>query len=944
MANSSQSEPDCWTTVGWAACSRACFEKAKQAVMYNGPRRLGLTHFSSSPMGAVWEFRKTAVRSLGGTLSSSVLPRKKALRSSSTAEKMEVALNDPNFVIFQLVTKDNIPALLGRKVLSYQPDGSYVFAAGQCPFLPDAAFTDYFKLKVRHCTIQPSICGEWAAKQEVKVQGPRSKLFKYYIAIDDLLNENSLEEADVAPLLWLLGQNATSTDHPFSPEGEIVYPLCSSSQQAMALGFFAYKRTNLKLVEIAYPGLIGSKAPIAHPMGASWLLGLDMLSELREAKKVELRFAPYEVCKNDVTKGFLTSADLYQDCQRVSLRKRKLALVAEVAEMKSQLQEKESELDQIQASLKDSSVRKELPKAFPPAKQMHKCAPLSIAADVKMADSVGFKELACIYEATGNALWLQTGAFAASPRDNINWASLEAFTEKFFSKRVAFKSTVTRSLSASKKQKGEKKRLIWPSVMISIVDNMKAALVESPDAGIPLIPTGQFVLWSWFLALHNAIKAADKEHLDLLWEAGLTVTLQVRFCAGDKEKCLARNLQSEAIKALGHASLSDSFVTFAVAVKTMGIDKVQAGVDLCLAYNGTVYNAAIHKASLLLASVLEDSSRAVESALFALELQYGRDILSSEYSKLSKLIAHSKSMACSWSRVHGPTSPYEFVAWLLRMLVLAFQTKLRPPAKATEQWLDKDRKTGLPGFWQAAAVVLQVFEYADKLLARLPEADADKAAKVLDELLDPCSCWDKFLRPGDKSSLPDCFHEDDVEDEEGVVIVPAGPMASVKESFNKATGMLFDLLLELVSGKRLADCQHIAAQPAGLVKALAEVQGEHADDAVELLKQLHLITTLFEGHATKSVSASTDAFLASFRGCGKVFAHGGVLNTSHRLFVASADLLVEQGEEPWAMASVPPQALWKEMVGFMAATASGPADFIMAFDGRMREVRRWSVP
>ena len=279
-------------------------------------------------------------------------------------------------------------------------------------------------------------------------------------------------------------------------------------------------------------------------------------------------------------------------------------------------------------------------------------------------------------------------------------------------------------------------------------------------------------------------------------------------------------------------------------------------------------------------------------------------------------------------------------------------------------------------------------------MARLPEADADKAAKVLDELLDPCSCWDKFLRPGDKSSLPDCFHEDDVEDEEGVVIVPAGPMASVKESFNKATGMLFDLLLELVSGKHLADCQHIAAQPAGLVKALAEVQGEHADDAVELLKQLHLITTLFEGHATKSVSASTavpaptllsqltatggstaeadlererawktvqserrklasfsvpramtkDAFLASFRGCGKVFAHGGVLNTSHRLFVASADLLVEQGEEPWAMASVPPQALWKEMVGFMAATASGPADFIMAFDGRMREVRRWSVP
>lgn len=361
-----------------------------------------------------------------------------------------------------------------------------------------------------------------------------------------------------------------------------------------------------------------------------------------------------------------------------------------------------------------------------------------------------------LYEATANALWLQTGAYATASRENINWGSLESFAEKFFSKRVALKSTVTRnSASGSKKLKGERRRLIWPTVMISIVENAKSALVDSPDAAIPLIPTAQFVLWSWYLSLYYALKAADpwhlcsgflifqlvfivyllsplfgasaiaqllfhlrahmgvcpapsqdKEHLELLWEAGRTVTLQVRQCAGEKEKCLARNLQSEAIKALGHSALSDSFVTFAATVKTLGIDKVQSGIDLGLAFNGTVYNAAIHKASLQLAGVLDDPSKAVESALSALELQYGRDVLSSEYSKLSKLIAHSKSIACSWSRVRGPSSSPEFVAWLVRMLALAFQTKLRSPAKATEQWLDKDRKTGVPGFWQAAAVVL----------------------------------------------------------------------------------------------------------------------------------------------------------------------------------------------------------------------------------------------
>ena len=36
-------------------------------------------------------------------------------------------------------------------------------------------------------------------------------------------------------------------------------------------------------------------------------------------------------------------------------------------------------------------VRKELPKAFPDAALMHKSLPLSISADAKMADSVGFK-------------------------------------------------------------------------------------------------------------------------------------------------------------------------------------------------------------------------------------------------------------------------------------------------------------------------------------------------------------------------------------------------------------------------------------------------------------------------------------------------------------------------------------------------------------------------
>ena len=77
------------------------------------------------------------------------------------------------------------------------------------------------------------------------------------------------------------------------------------------------------------------------------------------------------------------------------------------------------------------------------------------------------------------------------------------------------------------------------------------------------------------------------------------------------DKSLARNFQSEAVKALGHASLSDSFLTFAGLVRVLAIDKVQDGVAMGLAYNGTVYNAAIHKAALSMAAVLEDRKSVV---------------------------------------------------------------------------------------------------------------------------------------------------------------------------------------------------------------------------------------------------------------------------------------------------------------------------------------------
>lgn len=199
--------------------------------------------------------------------------------------------------------------------------------------------------------------------------------------------------------------------------------------------------------------------------------------------------------------------------------------------------------------------------------------------------------------------------------------------------------------------------------------------------------------------LHSS--AEDTPWVEKLWEAGLTVTIQVRICGSEKDRALARNIQSEAVKALGHGALSDSFLAFASTVRTLRIEKVKDGDDLGLRFNGTIYSAAIHKAATALSALLTNPPGRLQQALQKLELEFGRETLSNEYSKLSKLISIAKGAQT------GGESVSETAGWLVEMLHLGFRLRLRSPAKATQEWLEKERKSGNMGFWPACLVILQ---------------------------------------------------------------------------------------------------------------------------------------------------------------------------------------------------------------------------------------------
>lgn len=85
-------------------------------------------------------------------------------------------------------------------------------------------------------------------------------------------------------------------------------------------------------------------------------------------------------------------------------------------------------------------------------------------------------------------------------------------------------------------------------------------------------------------------------------------------------------------------------------------------------------------------------------------------------------------------------------------------------------------------------------------------------------------------------------------------------------------------------------------------------------------------------------SYGKDNLVAALKASGKVYAFSGQLNVSHRLFYGSAELLEEEGIEPWMNSTEPKKDRLKGICDMGSIT--GTTDFCL----RMRSIRRISVP
>ena len=269
----------------------------------------------------------------------------------------------------------------------------------------------------------------------------------------------------------------------------------------------------------------------------------------------------------------------------------------------------------------------------------------------------------------------------------------------------------------------------------------------------------------------------------------------------------------------------------------------------------------------------------------------------------------------------------------------------------------------------------------------LTEGDAKALWNVIDKtILNPLKCWKDYLAPSAESASAQQAEADD----EAYGADDCGPcesaLAVVKEKFNRAAGVLLDFLVEVMCGRHLEDCKQVAQGSEPLSKLLQE-NGTEGGKEIDFVVQLREVVRAFDNSA-KNVSSKTtsapapsliatlqgqpmedvqadqervwrlvqaerrkfvtlgvvkayknEAITASFRSSGKVYSHSGTLNSSHRLLCASADLMTENVPEPWLSASKPDTSSWKAICEF-SASSNGATDFVVLFDGRMREIRR----
>ena len=229
-----------------------------------------------------------------------------------------------------------------------------------------------------------------------------------------------------------------------------------------------------------------------------------------------------------------------------------------------------------------------------------------------------------LYQAGGNVAWLLASVHGPVPVVRMSWQNARELKSTFFSK-----------VPGKVRDEG---RIVFPGIIGAFVKEL-GELAASCGKGPNEVPVlaGQGLLWAWYIAVGDALRAGDNEYLTALWQCGRSVTIHLRH-EPDQACVMARaTAASEALR-VPAKFCSDTFLTFAAKVTGTGIPPERANIQRLKALNLTYNGAPINFTMLSAVRDTEALDADTRSIIAKIDYGFGREVFSTGYNKLSRVV------------------------------------------------------------------------------------------------------------------------------------------------------------------------------------------------------------------------------------------------------------------------------------------------------------------
>ncbi len=336
---------------------------------------------------------------------------------------------------------------------------------------------------------------------------------------------------------------------------------------------------------------------------------------------------------------------------------------------------------------------------------------------VKSCNSTG------MYEASGNLFWL-----AASRMSDEN----DADTHVSWPQVQEARSNWSESALQASSSEPRVQRYEFPGVYLTSLDSigqLDHAMKLTPPylKGVPL-HVGHALVWSWYLAVSEAMACKQEQRVMKLYEAALTITLRLRLRATAQESIIDSIVWSEAVR-LKHVACSYTFLSFAAKVLRLpGVDTASSvKMEQSLAVTGlTFQNTPLSKQKCLAVLAFKPILGDAEAWRVLHILGDLAPSLLHEYTKLMRMAQCAQKLA-------APGQQVPVFTFCVEALISALRQVCVKADDIKDTWLVGTKTT--QGFMQAAATRRHFVNWlrAD-IWARAAKMPADER-KQLDKML-----------------------------------------------------------------------------------------------------------------------------------------------------------------------------------------------------------------